>query len=251
MVACALRRAATRRGTGREDRWIIVNKWLSRPPAIRRALRASGRNCSAISARAGIGAADHGEKPRCRAEFAALARSDASCSGVTCATARADTAMDNPSHVALSGQTGARAADGRAGQQHRQPVDHRLQGRADGVRGVSSPDKGGTPVAYVQDAGTVRDWSQGPLTRTGNALDVALQGAGFLEVQTAAGHALHPRRPPQARRSGPDRDARGRSRAGRRRTPDRGPAGHRRPSPSARTAPSTTPGRHDRQARRW
>ncbi len=46
---------------------------------------------------------------------------------------------------------------------------------------------GSGSVAYVQDAGTVRDWSQGPLTRTGNPLDVALQGTGFLEVETAAG----------------------------------------------------------------
>ena len=45
----------------------------------------------------------------------------------------------------------------------------------------------GAPVRYVQDAGTVRDWSQGPLTRTGNSLDVALQGDGFFEVQTAQG----------------------------------------------------------------
>jgi flagellar basal-body rod protein FlgF len=45
----------------------------------------------------------------------------------------------------------------------------------------------GTAVKYVQDVGTVRDWSQGPLTTTGNALDVALQGQGFIEVQTAQG----------------------------------------------------------------
>jgi flagellar basal-body rod protein FlgF len=46
---------------------------------------------------------------------------------------------------------------------------------------------GGQSARYVQDAGTVRNWSQGPLTRTGNSLDVALQGTGFLEVQTAQG----------------------------------------------------------------
>jgi flagellar basal-body rod protein FlgF len=45
----------------------------------------------------------------------------------------------------------------------------------------------GAAVRYVQDAGTVRNWSQGPLTRTGNSLDVALQGNGFFEVQTAQG----------------------------------------------------------------
>lgn len=48
-------------------------------------------------------------------------------------------------------------------------------------------DANGTRAAYVQDNGTVRDWSQGPLTQTGNSLDVALQGMGFLEVETAQG----------------------------------------------------------------
>jgi flagellar basal-body rod protein FlgF len=46
---------------------------------------------------------------------------------------------------------------------------------------------GGTRATYVQDRGTVRDWSEGPLTQTGDSLDVALQGAGFLEIQTADG----------------------------------------------------------------
>jgi flagellar basal-body rod protein FlgF len=46
---------------------------------------------------------------------------------------------------------------------------------------------GGSKTAYVQDLGTVRDWSEGPLTRTANPLDVALDGSGFLEVQTANG----------------------------------------------------------------
>jgi flagellar basal-body rod protein FlgF len=48
-------------------------------------------------------------------------------------------------------------------------------------------NSGSGSVKYVQDAGTVRDWSQGPLTQTGNSLDVALQGTGFLEVETAGG----------------------------------------------------------------
>ena len=45
----------------------------------------------------------------------------------------------------------------------------------------------GDTASYVQDAGTFRDWSQGPLTHTGNDFDVALQGTGFFEVQTAQG----------------------------------------------------------------
>jgi flagellar basal-body rod protein FlgF len=42
-------------------------------------------------------------------------------------------------------------------------------------------------VSYVLDAGTYRDFSQGALQSTNNPLDVAIDGSGFLAVQTAAG----------------------------------------------------------------
>jgi flagellar basal-body rod protein FlgF len=42
-------------------------------------------------------------------------------------------------------------------------------------------------VSYVQDRGTWRDFSIGQLDRTGNALDVAIDGDAFLTVQTANG----------------------------------------------------------------
>ena len=42
-------------------------------------------------------------------------------------------------------------------------------------------------VSYVQDRGTYRDLSQGPLQETGNPLDVAISGNGFFAVQTAGG----------------------------------------------------------------
>jgi flagellar basal-body rod protein FlgF len=42
-------------------------------------------------------------------------------------------------------------------------------------------------VSYVQDRGTFHDMSQGALQPTGNPLDVAISGSGFLTVQTAAG----------------------------------------------------------------
>jgi flagellar basal-body rod protein FlgF len=42
-------------------------------------------------------------------------------------------------------------------------------------------------IAYVQDVGTTRDTRQGPLSRTGNPLDVALQGDGYLAVQAPDG----------------------------------------------------------------
>src|SRR3569833_2653436 len=42
-------------------------------------------------------------------------------------------------------------------------------------------------ISYVQDRGTYRDFSQGPLQATGNPLDVAITGGGFFAVQTTGG----------------------------------------------------------------
>jgi flagellar basal-body rod protein FlgF len=42
-------------------------------------------------------------------------------------------------------------------------------------------------VSYVQDRGTYRDTSQGASEQTKNPLDIAIDGSGFLAVQTAAG----------------------------------------------------------------
>jgi flagellar basal-body rod protein FlgF len=41
--------------------------------------------------------------------------------------------------------------------------------------------------SYVMDRGSYRDFSQGAVEQTKNAMDVAIQGNGFLVVQTAAG----------------------------------------------------------------
>lgn len=46
---------------------------------------------------------------------------------------------------------------------------------------------GNTPLAFVEDNGTVRDMRQGPLSKTGNPLDAALQGDGFFAVQSPLG----------------------------------------------------------------
>jgi flagellar basal-body rod protein FlgF len=42
-------------------------------------------------------------------------------------------------------------------------------------------------VSYVQDRGTFKDFSQGSTEQTKNPLDVAIDGKGFLVVQTPAG----------------------------------------------------------------
>jgi flagellar basal-body rod protein FlgF len=48
-------------------------------------------------------------------------------------------------------------------------------------------NRDGAPAHYVQDIGTARDWSQGPLERTSNPLDIALQGMGFIKIDTPQG----------------------------------------------------------------
>ncbi len=49
------------------------------------------------------------------------------------------------------------------------------------------PGAGDQTVSMVIDQGVVRDTRPGPLTQTGNALDIALQGEGYLVVDTPAG----------------------------------------------------------------
>lgn len=50
--------------------------------------------------------------------------------------------------------------------------------------GFGGPDR---RLSYVEDAGTKLDLSQGPVERTGNPLDVAVKGDGFLVVRTPGG----------------------------------------------------------------
>ncbi len=45
----------------------------------------------------------------------------------------------------------------------------------------------GDKIAYVQDIGTVRDTSAGPIEPTGNRLDVAIQGEGYFVVENDEG----------------------------------------------------------------
>ncbi|MGA2566034.1 MAG: flagellar basal-body rod protein FlgF [Pseudolabrys sp.] len=48
-------------------------------------------------------------------------------------------------------------------------------------------DQTGSRVSFVRDRGVWHDMSQGPIERTGNPLDVAVDGTGFLVVQTPRG----------------------------------------------------------------
>lgn len=46
-------------------------------------------------------------------------------------------------------------------------------------------DGEGTEIAYVEDRGTLRNVNAGPLSFTGNTLDLGLQGAGYFVVESA------------------------------------------------------------------
>jgi flagellar basal-body rod protein FlgF len=48
-------------------------------------------------------------------------------------------------------------------------------------------------IRFVRDIGLTRDMSQGPISMTGNPLDVAIEGAGFFMVQGPGGAPLYTR----------------------------------------------------------
>ncbi|MBS0559513.1 MAG: flagellar basal-body rod protein FlgF [Proteobacteria bacterium] len=50
--------------------------------------------------------------------------------------------------------------------------------------------RGGETIAYTQDRATYRDTQAGPLTHTGDPLDLAITGEGFFAVQTPNGTRL-------------------------------------------------------------
>lgn len=96
--------------------------------------------------------------------------------------------MDTSTYIALSGQT---------------VREHQMEVLANNIANLSTPGfkaekmmfqeylmkptDGSDPSSYVVSQGNARDMSQGPLTHTGNPLDVALHGAGFLTVTTPSG----------------------------------------------------------------
>ncbi len=52
---------------------------------------------------------------------------------------------------------------------------------------TASPISKDRKISFVQDRGTWHDMTPGPVERTGNPLDVAIDGKGFLVVQTPRG----------------------------------------------------------------
>jgi flagellar basal-body rod protein FlgF len=54
------------------------------------------------------------------------------------------------------------------------------------VEYLSEPDEGGT-ISLVQDLSVIRNYGQGPLLRTSNPLDLAVQGEGWFMVESPQG----------------------------------------------------------------
>jgi flagellar basal-body rod protein FlgF len=95
--------------------------------------------------------------------------------------------MQNATYIALSSQM--------ALQRHMDVVSNNLanlatpafKGEAMVFSQYLVKPAGTSPLAFVQDIGTVRDLRQGPLSRTGNPLDLALEGKGYFAVQSPLG----------------------------------------------------------------
>ena len=95
--------------------------------------------------------------------------------------------MENPTYIALSSQMA---------------LQRQADVVANNIANLSTPafkgeemvfsqyllrPPGRGPIAFVQDVGTAQDQRQGPLTNTGNPLDLAVQGPGYFAVQTPLG----------------------------------------------------------------
>src|SRR6185437_11408288 len=100
---------------------------------------------------------------------------------------RAESSMENATYVALSSQMA---------------LQRQMDVVANNLANASTPafkgeemlfsqylvqPRGGSPLAFVEDSGTVRDLRQGPIAKTGNPLDLAIAGQGYFAVQTPLG----------------------------------------------------------------
>ncbi len=62
--------------------------------------------------------------------------------------------------------------------------------REPATTGAGSLPPGGRVFAYTQDRATYRDSTAGPVSRTGNSLDLSISGDGFFTVQAPTGPKL-------------------------------------------------------------
>jgi flagellar basal-body rod protein FlgF len=96
-------------------------------------------------------------------------------------------AMDSTNYIALSRQTALR--------REMDMIAHNLANLSTGAYKAErplfvefiEPQTDGRPLAYVEDRGTVRDLSEGPIIHTGNDLDLAIHGDAYFVLETPRG----------------------------------------------------------------
>lgn len=95
--------------------------------------------------------------------------------------------MDIPAYIALSRQTVLQRTLDTVANNLANMSTPGFKSEAPLFREFLSRTGDGTTASYVTERGTRRNASQGPLTQTGNPLDVALDGEGYLVVDTPQG----------------------------------------------------------------
>ncbi len=58
---------------------------------------------------------------------------------------------------------------------------------------ISDPKKADDPLSFVYDVGQFQSEAPGPVTFTGNQMDIALEGPGYIGVQIAGGNTAYTR----------------------------------------------------------
>ena len=95
--------------------------------------------------------------------------------------------MESPTYIALSRQLGLRRQMDMVANNLANVNTPAFKGeKMMFVEFLSEPQKD-VPLSFVQDRGSARDLRSGPLTKTGNPLDLAIAGDGYFTVQTDRG----------------------------------------------------------------
>ena len=95
--------------------------------------------------------------------------------------------MENAGYIALSRQTSLNREMDVIANNLANVTTPAFKGQTVRFQEYLNRAKDGTKLSYVEDAAMPRDWSEGPLTSTGNPLDIAIHGDGFFVVSTPNG----------------------------------------------------------------
>jgi flagellar basal-body rod protein FlgF len=96
--------------------------------------------------------------------------------------------MQTPSYVALSSQAALSRQMSVIANNLANASTPAYKGERVVFQEYLEPSGGSGGTAYVMDTNTYRDTREGPMSRTGNPLDVAIEGSGYMVVQTPQGN---------------------------------------------------------------